>query len=316
LARVLKIDTQAGDRPHWRDALADFLDYKRVNDDISEQTVSDYKRVVSLFMKRFPDAWDADEEELKDSVFKHLSEDIRAATFNNRLVYIRAFFDWCVEKQYLASNPLKGVKKRKADSRAVAIETDVLTALLEAPNQSTFVGLRDYSLILLTLDTGIRPSEALRLIPKDFNASAREIYVPAKAAKTRVARTLPISEPTVRSIRKLIAVRPTEWSEDTPIFCSYEGQPLNRHTWGDRMELYCRRIGHRIRPYDLRHVFALEFLRNGANAFSAQKALGHSTLEMTKRYVALVNNDLRTDHEKASPVNTLLPQNKRAGRIK
>ncbi|AWB46964.1 hypothetical protein DCC85_14165 [Paenibacillus sp. CAA11] len=65
-----------------------------------------------------------------------------------------------------------------------------------------------------------------------------------------------------------------EWGEDTPIFCSYEGRPLNCHTWGDRMELYSSKsIGHYIRPYDLRHAFALEFLRNGANAFSTQKLL-------------------------------------------
>ncbi|MEC0369991.1 tyrosine-type recombinase/integrase [Paenibacillus chibensis] len=305
MARVRSINTRAGERPHWREVLTEFIDHKRIKDGISGQTISDYERTVSLLMKRFPNAWDSDDD-LKESVFAHLSEEIAPATFNNRLVYTRAFISWCVETGYLSNNPLSGMKKRKTENRAVSIEVDVLSALLNAPDQSTFVGLRDYTLILLTLDTGIRPSEATRLIPQDFNASAREMYVPSKVAKGRVARTLPLSDITVKSIRKLIAVRSEDWSEETPIFCSYEGRPLNRHTWGDRMEIYSNQIGRHIRPYDLRHVFALEFLRNGANAFSAQKALGHSTMEMTRKYIALVNNDLKMEHQKASPLNTVL----------
>ncbi|MEK3942492.1 MULTISPECIES: tyrosine-type recombinase/integrase [Paenibacillus] len=46
------------------------------------------------------------------------------------------------------------------------------------------------------------------------------------------------------------------------------------------------------RPYDLRHAFSLEFIRNGALAFSLQRTLGHVDITMTKRYVALVDDDL------------------------
>lgn len=66
-----------------------------------------------------------------------------------------------------------------------------------------------------------------------------------------------------------------------------------------------------IRPYDLRHTFALEYIRNGANALILQKTLGHSDLSMTKRYVALTNNDLKKEHGLASPIHKLLPETKR-----
>ncbi|WP_410514594.1 hypothetical protein PaeBR_09535 [Paenibacillus sp. BR2-3] len=49
------------------------------------------------------------------------------------------------------------------------------------PNKQTFVGLRDFALILLTLDTGIRPKEALALTIPDFNANSQEIYITSKA---------------------------------------------------------------------------------------------------------------------------------------
>ncbi|MNW14913.1 site-specific tyrosine recombinase XerD [compost metagenome] len=74
-------------------------------------------------------------------------------------------------------------------------------------------------------------------------------------------------------------------------------------------------IGRHIRPYDLRHVFALEFIRNGAHAFAVQRALGHVSMEVTKGYIALANNDLKATHEKSSPLNTLLTGKKRVSRI-
>lgn len=54
-----------------------------------------------------------------------------------------------------------------------------------------FPGLRDYALILLTLDSSIRPGEALSLIPLDINFRAREVYVRAEVAKTRTCRIVP-----------------------------------------------------------------------------------------------------------------------------
>ncbi|KOY12589.1 tyrosine-type recombinase/integrase [Paenibacillus xylanivorans] len=316
MARLREIKKSYGyKRREWPEVLSEFLVHKRLEDGVGEQTIADYTRTVELLFKRFPDAWESDAA-LKNAVMTHFSDDIKPATFNNRLVYLRAFFKYCVSESLLAVNPLENVKKRKTSDRAVAVETEVLQALLAAPDQRTFVGLRDYTLILLTLDTGIRPSEATKLVPQDFVLSLKEIRVPAEIAKDRNTRTLPLSDMTVKAMRKLISVRDEEWKENVPIFCSYEGRPLNRHTWADRMEIYCKKIGTKIRPYDLRHVFALEFLRNGANSFAVQRSLGHSTMEMTRRYVALVNNDLKAEHAKASPVDRILSKPKAKRNIK
>lgn len=310
LARLREIKKSYGkERPSWREAFADFLVHKRAEDGIGPQTVSDYKGRVELLFKRYPDAWET-EKKLKDSIVAFLSDDIKPATFNNRLVYLRSFLQYCVNEGYLSVNPLENTRKRKAESRAVAVEAEVLQELLAAPDQNTFVGIRDYALILITLDTGIRPSEALGLIPQDFNVKRREINIPSEIAKDREARTLPLSDTTLKALRRLISVRDDEWGADVPIFCSYEGRKLTRHTWGDRMELYSKKIGVHIRPYDLRHVFALEFLRNGANAFAVQSALGHSSMEMTKTYIALVNDDLKAQHAKASPVDRMMAKAK------
>lgn len=297
------------------DALQNFIFWKQANG-LSDLTIADYKRHVTQFFTRYPDT-DLLDNGLEKCLFDYFSDkSIKATTYNNRLVYLTSFFNWCCEQGILLTNPLSSVKKRKAEGRIVNIDESVLKKLLKLPNQNTFAGLRDYTLILLTLDTGIRPKEALSLSVNDVNTTSLEIYIRSEKAKTRVSRTLPISKPTIKAIRELLMYRPDEWGELTPLFCTYEGKPLNRHTWGDRLEMYSKGLGVHIRPYDLRHAFALEFLRSGANAFLLQKTLGHSDLTMTKRYVALTNQDLRNQHNISSPVNKLLPSVTRIKRLR
>ncbi|MCM3175921.1 tyrosine-type recombinase/integrase [Paenibacillus sp. MER 99-2] len=302
----------------WEECLTEFINWKKVQG-LSKHTIGDYERSMTLFMSRYPEAWDSPHN-LKSMLYEHLAQpDIAPATYNGRLVYLRTFLKWCVENNYIRDNPLTNLKKRREEGRRVSVDIEVLRELLKVPDQSTFTGLRDYALILLTLDTGIRPSEALALVPSNFRPQAREIHVTALTAKTRRSRDLPISDATIKAMNKLIRSRPLGWADKVPIFCTYEGNALNRHVWGDRLERHSKKIGVHIRPYDLRHIYALESIRNGSSSFAVQKTLGHSTMEMTKRYVALINDDLKVEHAKTSPLTKIAdekPKRKRLTKIR
>ncbi|MDP2858416.1 MAG: tyrosine-type recombinase/integrase, partial [Bacillota bacterium] len=80
-----------------------------------------------------------------------------------------------------------------------------------------------------------------------------------------------------------------------------------------RFDTYGKELGEKIRPYDLRHSFALNYLRQGGNAFGLQRTLGHSSMAMTRRYVNLTQLDLKQLHSTASPLKKLLL---RQGRVR
>lgn len=87
------------------------------------------------------------------------------------------------------------------------------------------------------------------------------------------------------------------------IFITSVGKVINRGGLRKLME----RIGIRAdvpncHPHRFRHTFAIQFLRNGGNIYTLQAMLGHTTLDMVKRYLAIAQMDLDRDHEKASPV--------------
>lgn len=296
----------------WEDALQQFILWKQAQG-LAERTLEDYRYHVSHFFNLYPEANNT--KNLKTALLKYMTEKVKPTTYNLRLTYLKAFFSWGKNEGFFAENPLQGFKRKKAEGRAVTIDIEILKKLLALPDKKTFAGLRDYGLILLTLDTGIRPSEAFSLLEDDINFTAREIYIRQDVSKTRISRTLPVSAITIQTINEIIRARHPQWDKEVPVFCSTEGNYLSRYTWSDRLGLYCKKLGYKIRPYDLRHAFALEFLRNGGNALALQRTLGHTDLSMTKRYVNLTQSDLRNQHTIASPLNLLIKTKSRVRRI-
>lgn len=313
--RVLKIVERQEQTITWESALKDFLLLKKAAGK-SDRTIKDYGYHIQYFFKRFPDITLSDLKTLRKKVIQYMSVDSSPAHYNNKLVYLKTFFNWCIKENILAENPLDGFTRRKAPERIVQLDAELLKKLLAMPDQTTFSGLRDYALLLLQLDTGIRPKEALSLIVSDINLQACEVYVRAENAKTRIARTLPISPITAKALHKLISVRPKDdWREDVPVFCNCEGKKMLGNGWYKRLSRYGEVLGAKIYPYQLRHTFALEFLRNGGNSFALQKTMGHADMNMTKRYVSLADSDVKNQHKKASPVLNLIEKPKKVRRI-
>lgn len=280
------------------EALEEFLLLKKAQGN-SDTTLNDYKYHVTTFFKRCQ-GW----EKVATEINHYLAEKVMPATYNIRLKYLRIFLEWCTTEGYIIKNPIKNWKYKKAEDRIVDIPEDVLKQLLNAPNKKSFVGLRDYTLIVLTLDTGIRPKEAMSLTKEDVCFKQMLVSVRSTIAKTRVPRSLPISSLAGQSIRKLISVHHEAWKTKL-IFCTFEGNKMDRNRWARRMNIYSNKIGYKIRPYDLRHVFALYYLRAGGDVFSLQKMMGHTNLNMTQKYLALTGEDIKEQHAKNSPLNIL-----------
>lgn len=259
MKRITKIaDTPA--RNH-DELLEEFLIFKAAQG-LAERTLLDYKKHIRLFFTRHPDAFD----DLKGAVYGFMSEQVAPATYNLRRAYLKNFFAWCVNEGVVTDNPFAGLKKKPDEGRTRAVDGDVLKKLLSLPDKTTFAGYRDHTLFLLLLDCGIRPGEALSLKVDDFDGEAKAVTVGRAIAKTRRTRILPLSNPTIKAIKKLVKARPDNWDKGVPIFASYEGKPLSMRSLQSRLEKYSKQLGVKITLYDLRHSAAIMMLRGGMNA--------------------------------------------------
>ena len=297
MTKVMKIKKRSP-RLSWNNAIEEYLLLKKAQG-LRDITVKGHRNVMELFFKRHPDCWPYD---VKEAVYRFMGEDIKPTTFNIRRNYMKQFFAWAVGEGYIDQNPMNDLKKRKDSGRVESLSEDEVRQLLLLPDRSTFAGLRDYGLLCFMLDTGARPKEAFSLRITDFNFPSSEVRITSEVAKTGVSRTLPLSPVTTQAVRLLIMVRHEMWSDEVPVFCTAEGTPLRNDTWGDRLEMYGKELSIKVHPYMLRHTFATLFLRAGGNALALQRLMGHSTLEMTKRYVHLNQADMRSQHAGASPM--------------
>jgi integrase len=89
---------------------------------------------------------------------------------NIRFQNLKVFWDWTMREGYFRGDrhPLDGLKKRRPRGRIVQLEKREVNALLQQPDKNTYAGFRDYCLLLLLIDTGIRPGEALQLMSDDY----------------------------------------------------------------------------------------------------------------------------------------------------
>jgi integrase len=284
----------------WQGYLEDFILEKRLAG-CRERTIKDYTYHITRFFASFRGSLE-DLDALKKRLQEYLSPDLAPATFNTRRKCLKAFFSYLVSQGAIPANPV-AFKALREEGRARAVPVEIMQKLLELPDKKTFAGLRNYVLILFTLDTGVRPGEALRLRVEDFNLEAAEVVVRPGVAKTKTSRTLPLSAVTVCWLKKLLSVRPPGAQT---VFCNEYGRPLREDSWARILRVYSRKLGYKITPYDLRHSFALYSLRQGMSPFALQRILGHRDLAMTKRYLALTQRDVREEHNKASPVELVV----------
>jgi integrase/recombinase XerD len=109
-----------------------------------------------------------------------------------------------------------------------------------------------------------------------------------------------------RQLRKYLMVR---GELETPyLFVTLDNTQVSIRAFQDRMAEYGKKAGItnvRCSPHTARHTFAKMYIQNGGDAFSLQRILGHTTIDMTRVYVDLFSSDIKNAHKKVSPIERL-----------
>ncbi|WP_284724341.1 tyrosine-type recombinase/integrase [Laceyella tengchongensis] len=228
------------------------------------------------------------------------------STVNTHLKHLRDFFNFLKSEKYTDDNPFHAVKLVKEPVDAVeALTMDEIKRLVRIPDTKRFAGFRDYVLIVLLLDTGLRISEALALTADDIDFKTQNITVKAENAKSGKFRFVPFSPKTGRLLKELIAE--VKEIDCVYLFCTVYGNPLEREIFRKRLKRYAEEAGitRKVSPHVLRHSFATQYLLNNGDVMSLQKILGHSSISMVRRYVQMTDADISKTHAKFSPIQNI-----------
>ena len=242
------------------------------------------------------------------------AEQKSATTASHSHCALSAFFSFLVTEGYLESNPMQNVDKPKRRKQVInTFSMDQVDDVLETCVKD-FTGVRDRAMILLLIDSGLRASELAGLELQDVDWTGQTVLVLGKGDKERL---VPFGQATRQALAQYVARRGE--LDTLAMFVSSLGQQLTRYRVRDIIIARCKMAGIsgvRCSPHTFRHSMAVSYLRNGGDVFSLQKLLGHSSLDMTRKYAELSQTDVQDEHRLYSPADRLKSAKKTIGRTR
>jgi integrase/recombinase XerC/integrase/recombinase XerD len=228
---------------------------------------------------------------------------------------LRAFFNWLYKEGYTPENRLANLKPPKAQQKLVKIlSEDEIKSMFSCLDVNTAAGCRDYAILLVLLDTGIRCSELTNLKLDDVDIDAGNLKVMGKGGKERI---VPFGIIVQRSLLRYVShfrVAPLLPGTNN-FFLTLDGLPLTRNSMKMLFQRIASKCGvKRLHPHLCRHTFATNYLINGGDVFTLQQILGHTSLEMVRRYVSLASAHVIVQHRKFSPMDRINVAHVRAWR--
>ncbi|MDQ3815506.1 MAG: tyrosine-type recombinase/integrase [Armatimonadota bacterium] len=232
-----------------------------------------------------------------------LTRPMRPVTVATYHKHVRTLFSWIVTEGILESSPMDRIPPPVVRSDQVRPFTpDQDRAILEAAQRSRH-RRRDEAIVLFLLDTGLRASEVCNLRFTDVDLDGRRCRVLGKGNKYR---TVYFGRNCAKALWQYLKAEPHE--SDEPLFVSDRGTSAGEAFTRNGLFQLIQRLGvaagiqaTRCSPHTFRHTFAVEFLRAGGNTFTLKELLGHTSLHLTNKYVALAQADLEAQHRAFSP---------------
>lgn len=288
-----------------------FLEYLEIERGRSERTVRNYDFYLQRFAQwaKYPNPQKIDQEMvrryrlyLNRSLEGRDDVNLKKSTQNYHLIALRSFLKYLAKRDVKTMTPDK-IELAKTGTRNIEfLEDDELRRMLNATKDTGgLIGRRDRAILEMLFSTGLRVSELSSLQIKEVNFKRGEFTVKGKGSKHRVVF---LSEHAIDAMKAYLDAR----KDTSPfLFVSHDRAkhrrdplPLSPRSIQRIVERYRVEAGvtKKITPHTLRHTFATDLLRNGADIRSVQAMLGHESITTTQIYTHVTDKQLKSIHRK------------------
>ena len=287
-----------------------FIDALWLEDGLSKNTLQAYRRDLTLYA-----GWLAAPEQralqLNATTAAELQQyfaarhaQTRATSANRRLTVFKRYFRWALREHLVQADPtLKLLSAKQALRVPGTLSEAQVEALLNAPDTTVPLGLRDRAMLEVMYASGLRVSELVGL--KTFHVGLNEgvLRVMGKGSKERLVPMGQIAQTWV--VRYLAQARPVilggQQTED--VFVTARGQGMSRVMFWILVKKYAglAHIHVPLSPHTLRHAFATHLLNHGADLRAVQMLLGHADISTTQIYTHVARERLQQLHAAHHP---------------
>jgi integrase/recombinase XerD len=283
-----------------------FLNYLAVEKGLAKNTLESYERDLRKYF-HFMKAKSVDDISRTDVVSfqaRLSAEGIATPSVARSLSAIRGFHKYLMLDGLAHMDPTVNIETPRGWKRLPkALSSVDVDSLLNQPDLSAPIGLRDKAMLELLYATGLRVSELVGLRISDINLERGFLIVMGKGSKERA---VPMGEIAIAAIKQYLAgARQTllNGKDSDLLFISSKRRGITRQMFWERIKFYTIKAGieKSISPHTLRHSFATHLLDNGADLRAVQAMLGHSDISTTQIYTHVSRERLKQIHEKYHP---------------
>jgi len=260
----------------------------------SKNTIKSYNHDIGLFFEYFkiePGIINRDQIiEYKDYLLKEKNVD--AKTINRRLSALKSYNEFLVKMGYQDSLVILGqdyIRIQKQLTSPTSITKSEAIKFMERIRKNECD--RNYYIVALLLNTGLRISEALNIELDDINFKRKNLKIVGKGSKQR---NIPLNDKAIEIIKLVIDDRKNyryayEVLGSKYLFLSNKSEKLRSSS----IERIFNNYSNKITPHSLRHMFATDYLENGGDLRSLQMILGHGNLSTTAIYTHPTESSMR-----------------------
>jgi integrase/recombinase XerD len=290
--------------------LNEYLSVLRLERNLSENTILSYKNDLTSLIKFL------EQDKVDDlcrininhitGFFNSLNElGLTSTTSARYFSSTKGFFNYLHLNKYIEENPVERLSSPKLSKNLpVVLTVDEINSIIDLPDTSNKLGLRDKSLLELLYACGTRVTEIINLKISDLFFKEEIIRVFGKGSKERV---VPIGSSAIHWVEEyLLKSRPLlekKLKSENIVFLNSRGMKLSRMGVWKIINRYTTQSGvkREVHPHTFRHSFATHLLEGGADLRAVQEMLGHADISTTQIYTHIDRDYIKQVHKEFHP---------------
>ncbi|WP_034549971.1 site-specific tyrosine recombinase XerD [Carnobacterium funditum] len=290
--------------------LAEYIRFLTIERGLSKNTIESYLRDLKTYLVFLDNnqlvAWDDIDRYAILSFLQQLKEEKKSAGSIIRMVSsLRQFHQFLRQEKLATVDPMAHIDTpKKAQTLPKVLSTKEVEILIETPNTSETLGIRDRAILEVMYATGLRVSELTELKLDDLHLSLGLIQTIGKGDKERI---LPLGDLAIKWIELYLnhsrnrLERPNQRS--MYVFLNHHGHKLTRQGIWKNLKILVQKAGIEkdVTPHTLRHSFATHLLENGADLRTVQELLGHSDISTTQIYTHITTHRMSSVYKMYHP---------------
>ena len=282
----------------------DFILAKRAQG-LADKTIVSYQsqfRSISRHLDITTPIEELTKSDLDSMVASMRQSNLATNSISSYVRVFKVFLSWCNEENITRLN----MKQYKSEETVKETYSDSeLQKLLKKPNlrKCRFTEYRAWVIVNLLLNNGCRAATVRNIKNGDVDLDNFVIYL--RHTKSRKSQVIPLCSELCGILKEYMRIR--GGGADDYLFPTESGEKLKEYALKNSIERYNKRRGvQKTSIHAFRHTFARKYLIDcGGDAFTLQRLLGHSTLEMTKHYCAIFDADIVKNYDNFSPLAQL-----------